>query len=34
MRNRLIRENSVIISTSGMVTGGPVMFYLDKFKNE
>ncbi len=34
MRERLIRENSVIISTSGMVTGGPVMFYLDKFKND
>ncbi len=30
-RSDVLKEPSIIVSTSGMLTGGPAMFYLDKF---
>lgn len=30
----VLKEPSIIVSTSGMITGGPVLFYLDKLGND
>lgn len=33
-RSDVLAEPSIIVSTSGMLTGGPALFYLDKFHND
>ncbi len=33
-RSDVLAEPSIIVSTSGMLTGGPALFYLDKFHDD
>ena len=33
MRKKIIKEPSIIVTTSGMLNGGPVVWYLKKLKN-